>query len=144
MILSSAGGVKSQNNNLTAFQQIEVGNLRRTDLLLYGMGENATNLHTDASTGHPCSRSHIDQACRIPGHTLQKINTLPGTATNAWQSETASCSAFETFGNTTSLDAYRTWSVKRQKSNQSPSLDCYLAGKDECQPLFREKMLYLF
>ena len=46
MILSSAAGVKSQNNNLTAFQQIEVGNLRRTDLLLYGMGENATNLHT--------------------------------------------------------------------------------------------------
>ena len=73
MILSSAAGVKVQNNNLTAFQQIEVG---RTDLLSYGMGENATNLHTDVSIGHPCSRSHVDQTCRIPSHTLQKIKMI--------------------------------------------------------------------
>ena len=104
MILSSAAGVKSQNNNLTAFQQIEVGNLRRTDLLLYGMGENATNLHTDVSIGHPCSRSHVDQACRIPGHTLQKINKRKN---DKYREECVAIGdrflplAFETFGNTT-------------------------------------------
>ena len=104
MILSSAAGVKSQNNNLTAFQQIEVGNLRRTNLLLYGMGENATNLHTDVSIGHPCSRSHVDQACRIPCHTLQKINKRKN---DKYREECVTIGdrflplAFETFGNTT-------------------------------------------
>ena len=58
MILSSAAGVKSQNNNLTAFQQVEVGNFRRTDLLLYGMGENATNLHTVLEKSRRSSLSH--------------------------------------------------------------------------------------
>ena len=150
MILSSAAGVKAQNNNLIAFQQIEVGNLRRTDLLLYGMGEKATNLHMDVSIGHPCSRSHVDQACRIPGHTLQKINKRKN---DKYREECVTIGdrflplAFETFRNTTTevLGLLQDLvSVKQHKSSQFPSLDCYPTGQDECQPLFREKMNYSF
>ena len=93
--------MKSQNNNLTAFQQ---SGQPRWDLLLYGMGENATNLRTDISIGHPCSRSHVDQACCIPGHTLQKINKRKN---DKYLDECVAIGdrfhplAFETFGNTT-------------------------------------------
>ena len=138
--LMSAAGVKAQNNNLTAFQQIEVGNL-----LLYGMGEDATNLHTDVSIGHPCSRSHVDQACRIPGHTLRKINKRKN---DKYREECVAIGdrflplALKPLGTLQPkcLDYYG----KAAEIKSIPSLDCYPTGQDECQPLFREKMLYSF
>ena len=39
------------------------------------MGTNGKNLYTDISIGHHCARSHVSQACKSPGHTLQVINT---------------------------------------------------------------------
>ena len=103
MILASTAGVKAQNHNLTSLQQIEENDLRRTDLLLYGASDQGLNLYTDLSVGHPCSRSHVNQACRHPGHTLMKINTKKN------QKYGESCIAigarflplaFETFGRT--------------------------------------------
>ena len=74
VILANTAGVKVQSQNITSFQQLNENDLRRTDLLIYGMGRNGNNLYTDISISHPCARSYVSQACNTPGHTLQMIN----------------------------------------------------------------------
>ena len=74
VILANTAGVKVQSQNITSFQQLVENDLRRTDLLIYGMGRNGNNLYTDISISHPCARSYVSQACNTPGHTLQMIN----------------------------------------------------------------------
>ena len=41
------GGVDSQNNHHASFQQLESGNLHHTDLLVYVIGGNGTNLQKE-------------------------------------------------------------------------------------------------
>ena len=103
IILSNTAGVKVQNQHIASFQQLDENDLRRTDLLLYGMGTNGKNLYTDISIGHPCARSHVSHACKSPGHTLQVINTkknqkYSGVCANIGASFLPL--AFETFGKT--------------------------------------------
>ena len=89
---------------------------------MYGASDQGLNLYTDLSVGHPCSRSHTNQACRHPGHTLMKINTKKN------QKYGESCVAigarflplaFETFGKTSDevVKLLRTWLKEALKLN---------------------------
>ena len=53
---------------------VNPNDLRRTDLLFYGLGANSSKLYTDLSVGHPCGQGNVGHACHTPGYTLQDIN----------------------------------------------------------------------
>ena len=90
-------------------------------------------------------------ACRIPGHTLQKINKGRTTSTekNAWQLETVSCPwHLKPLGTLQPkcLDYYRTWSVKQQRlSSQSIPFSRLLSywKRQESTTLQRENALFI-
>ena len=99
MILASTAGVNAQNHNLTSFQQIEENDLRRTNLLLCGARDQGRNLYADLSVGHPCSRSHVNQASRHPYENQNKKNQKNGETCIAIGARFLPLT-FETFGRT--------------------------------------------
>ena len=99
--LANCASVKTQDNHLTDFRELRPDDLRRTDLLFYGLGANSSRLYTDLAVGLPCSQTYVGHASKTSGYTLGKINERKRNKYGASCAELGAdfCPlAFETFG----------------------------------------------